>query len=684
MLQFLGRLHILALHLPIGFLVLAYLMALAARRSAPAMRPAVGFALFWSMVSAVLAAALGYLLSLDGGYDEDLLSWHKWLGFATAGLSVALYFFHKKNAASNRFLPLFTGTILVLAATGHYGGSLTHGSDFLFAGANAEAATAAAPIANLDSALVFEQVVLPVLKSKCSNCHNPAKRKGGLVVLTKEDLLKGGKNGPAILPGKPDSSLMLTSVHLPLEEKKHMPPKGKPQLSDTEMELLDWWLRAGAPFDKTVAAAAMPAALRSALQATTQAATSPLDGLKLDPVSESKLKALRSEGIQVFPMAAGSPFLQVLLSGRKDLAAGQLNKLKPIAKNIVQLNLASSNVDDAMLAIVKDMPHLNRLHLEQTGITDQGLAHLGGLQYLEYLNLYLTKVTDAGLAQLQQLPKLRSLYLWQTGVTPIGLAKFASQKPGIALDRGIENDSMFGEVALKAPMIKASKELFNDTVHVTLESGFAKAKIHYTTDGKEPDSTSAVYKEPLILSASGEVRAFAYLRGWTTSPVISKRFVKVRHQPTGITFAQQPDPRYKGDGEKTLIDFQRGGDSFKSGKWHGWQGHNCTATLDLGKVTDVSKVTAGCFEDTGGWIFFPKGMRVSTSVDGKSFKKVREAAYPVATENTKSSVKMFTESFASVEARYVKVEVLSVLKNPKWHPSAGEPCWIFVDEILVE
>ena len=60
MLQFLGRLHILVLHLPIGFLVLAFLMELAARRTAPALRPAVGFTLRWGMASAVLAAGLGY------------------------------------------------------------------------------------------------------------------------------------------------------------------------------------------------------------------------------------------------------------------------------------------------------------------------------------------------------------------------------------------------------------------------------------------------------------------------------------------------------------------------------------------------------------------------------------------------------------------------------------------------
>ncbi|MCU0345624.1 MAG: chitobiase/beta-hexosaminidase C-terminal domain-containing protein [Saprospiraceae bacterium] len=683
MLQLLGRLHILVLHLPIGFLVLAFLMELAARRSHQALRPAVGFSLFWGMVSAVVAAGLGYLLSLDGSYDAELLDWHKWLGIATAVLSVVLYFLYKKSEGQTANLPVFALMMAALAGTGHYGGSLTHGSDFLLGG---ETAAVAAPLALAftDETPVFEGLVLPVLKDKCGNCHNPNKRKGKLVVLTKEDLLKGGENGPVISVEKPETSTLLKTIHLPLADDEHMPPKGKKQLTEPEKQLLDWWLKSGAPFDKTVAAAAMPAALRSALAASAPANASLLDGLQLKPVSDDELKKLRSEGMQVFPLAAGSPFLQALFSGKKDLTAEQLKKLKPVADNIVELNLASSSVDDAMLAALKDLPHLNRLYLAQTAITDKGLTHLDGLQFLEYLNLYQTKVTDAGLAQLQALPKLRSLYLWQTGVTADGLAKFASQKPGILLDNGIKNDSIFGAVELRAPVIKASKELFNDTVQVTLEAGFAKVNIHYTTDGKEPDSTSALYKGPFTISASGEVKAVSNLAGWTTSPVAAKTFVKVRHKPTAVTLAEPPNERYKADGEKSLIDFQRGGDSFRSGKWLGWEGQNCVATLDLGKVTDISKVTAGCFEDTGGWIFFPKGMRVFTSTDGKSFKKVKEATYPIAKTTTRPGSKIFMENFASTQARYVKVEVLSALKNPSWHPNKGEPCWVFVDEILVE
>jgi uncharacterized membrane protein len=683
LLQFAGRLHILALHLPIGFLLLAFLMEIATRRSMPVLRPAVGFSLFWGMISAVLAAALGFLLSLDGSYDDTLLNWHKWLGIATALLSVALYFVQKKQAPSWLYLPMFGVTVVSLAAAGHFGGSLTHGSDFLFEKSGAESA-AAQPITNLDSAQVFSDVILPVLKDKCGGCHNPSKRKGELVILSKEDILKGGESGPAVLPGKPAESPLLKGIQLPLEDEDHMPPKGKRQLADYEKQLLEWWITSGASFEKKVADAAMPENLRTALSAKTQAQSSPLAALKLSEVSDSKLKALREKGILAYPLASGSPLLQVSLSDRKDLSTALLKELEKIGENIIQLHLSNSNVDDEMLVILKKLPHLNRLYLEQTAISDIGLANLANLNFLEYLNLYKTQVTDAGLEQLKSLPRLKSVYLWQTGVTEKGIAQFVSAKPDIFVNKGVENDSIFGEVGLKPPMIKATRELFTDTLLVTMEAGFGNAQIRFTTDGSEPDSASTLYEQPVLLEATRELKARAFKEGWTSSSVISKNFIKVRYKINQVILAKPPDPRYKGEGEKTLIDLKKGGQNFRNGEWLGYEGQNLVASLDLGKTSDVSRVTIGGVEDTGAWIFFPKGMRVSTSVDGKNFKTCKEANYPVAGSPTQLATKVFSESFKPVQARFVKVEVLSVLKNPNWHPGAGKPCWVFVDEILVE
>ena len=67
-----------------------------------------------------------------------------------------------------------------------------------------------------------------------------------------KSILKGGKTGKLIVPGNPEISLLLQRIHLPLDEKKHMPPTGKVQLSPQEITLLSLWVKGNADFTKKV------------------------------------------------------------------------------------------------------------------------------------------------------------------------------------------------------------------------------------------------------------------------------------------------------------------------------------------------------------------------------------------------------------------------------------------------
>src|SRR2546430_1172247 len=87
-----------------------------------------------------------------------------------------------------------------------------------------------------EQAPFFENKVRPVLAEHCSKCHSDAekKRKGGLVVDSLAALLQGGETGPAVVPGHPEKSLLITAVGQGTDLK--MPPKGK--LSAAEVETL--------------------------------------------------------------------------------------------------------------------------------------------------------------------------------------------------------------------------------------------------------------------------------------------------------------------------------------------------------------------------------------------------------------------------------------------------------------
>lgn len=133
-----GYFHPLLVHLPISFLLLAILMDLLAYRSAFVQyRAAVPMTLFLGFVAALLSCGTGYLLASSGDYDFSSLQTHQQAGWIVAGTSGGIWllhavFFRKQSQAGSRWMSAMLLALGgLIAYTGHQGGSLTHGSDYL-------------------------------------------------------------------------------------------------------------------------------------------------------------------------------------------------------------------------------------------------------------------------------------------------------------------------------------------------------------------------------------------------------------------------------------------------------------------------------------------------------------------------------------------------------------------------
>src|SRR5262245_44748362 len=100
----------------------------------------------------------------------------------------------------------------------------------------------------------FEEHVRPLLAEHCYRCHSRQAKsvRGGLLLDSKEGWAKGGENGPAVVPGDPDRSLLIRAVRYQGDAK--MPPKGR--LPDKQVDLLVRWVRMGAPDPRDGSAAA--------------------------------------------------------------------------------------------------------------------------------------------------------------------------------------------------------------------------------------------------------------------------------------------------------------------------------------------------------------------------------------------------------------------------------------------
>jgi len=444
MLESLGHFHVVLVHLPIGILLLACVFQWMERRPKFAsLHTATSIALLIGMICAIFSALTGFLLSFSGDYDEGLVITHQWFGISVAAVSIAMFYYHTKAAAFKAQVSISILLFVLIIITGHLGGSLTHGSDYLTKSWNLSSDTVAQrrPIPNVQEAMVYSDVIQPVLQAKCYSCHGKNKQKGKLRMDDSLRLMKGGKDGAVIIPGNVEKSELAKRLSLPRGDDDHMPPKEKPQPTEQEIALIHWWIASGAPFDKKVKQLDQPEELKPALLAlqNIQEKKVIIPDIPSKPVTKANeyaVKKLKDIGTVVEPVAQNTNYLSANFVTVTNPGDKEVQLLSPLKEQLIELKLGSTRITDSALQVIAEFKNLMRLQLDYTKITDKGLANLASLENLQYLNLVGTGVTEKGVLQLRDLKNLRSIYLYQTGVKKSDWSDLKKAFPKTLIDSG--------------------------------------------------------------------------------------------------------------------------------------------------------------------------------------------------------------------------------------------------------
>jgi uncharacterized membrane protein len=452
-LEIFGRLHPLVLHLPIGLLLGALLLEGLAARGKLA-RPALGAYLCVAALSALVAAAAGWVLAHEEVYGGETLERHERLGIALAVASLLAALLHGVGAGARERAGLrfalyrvaLVAACVLLVPAGHLGSRLTHGVDWLD-GPRARARDAQPPTQKGEPAPVtpertaepaeraesdaYAAAIAPFFAARCASCHGATKRKGGLRLDTREGLLAGGEDGAVLVPGDPAASLLFQRLSLPLEHEDHMPPEGKPQPTEAELAALEEWIRSGAFFGAASDAPVTEEARAEPVQAREPESPRPpgppeaaLAALTRALVHHERLEP-ESDELWIDVAAVAPSF--------GDAEVREL--LVPLAEWTAELSLARSAVGDEGLAALARFPRLRRLDLRATRLGDAGLRALAGHAALAGLELAQTGVTDGSVELLLALPALREVGLWGTGLTGEGLARLRAV-PGLVVEAG--------------------------------------------------------------------------------------------------------------------------------------------------------------------------------------------------------------------------------------------------------
>ncbi|MBN8576391.1 MAG: hypothetical protein J0L66_05580 [Cytophagales bacterium] len=430
--EFIGRLHPLLVHLPIGILLLAVLFEwLPFRKPYKSLRRSIRIILWLGFFAALSAVGSGLMLMENGDYDLQSVRLHQYSGIALTVITLVYAWARGQKRLKKIYKFLSVLLLALVTTTGHLGGTLTHGENFLFASASQDAAVAQV---DLQQANFYADLVKPILENKCYTCHGAGKQKGKLRLDAPEHIVKGGKGGVVLVAGKTDESELINRVLLPLSDDDHMPPKAKSQLTEIEIEILKLWIASGADFEKSVESNQLGALQKILTNKKPEPVAEIPEGNPnaANPIVVNELKQL---GAVVLPVANGSHYLSVNLVNVVAIDSA-LDLLVKVKQQTVWLKAGDLAIKDSHLGKLAQLNQLIKLNVERTAITDTGLSQLNALTQLQYLNLNQNNILATGVKELTGLKNLRSLFVFGTNITADDVPALQSIFPNAKIEIG--------------------------------------------------------------------------------------------------------------------------------------------------------------------------------------------------------------------------------------------------------
>ncbi|MEO7049489.1 MAG: family 20 glycosylhydrolase, partial [Ferruginibacter sp.] len=216
----------------------------------------------------------------------------------------------------------------------------------------------------------------------------------------------------------------------------------------------------------------------------------------------------------------------------------------------------------------------------------------------------------------------------------------------------------------------------NEGVLATIESNIKSAAIKYTM---EPGQKPIDYTTPILIKKSTtNMSAFSLVNGKKATTVYQTINI---NDATGkkITLTNQPSKSYPGDGAFTLVDgVQNKSGLQRTSELLGFNGQDIGAIVDLGKTIFIHEINLHVFQQPESWIYPPTSVSFYSSSDSVNFKLLETVT------NTSQDKNLVYTTKLTEPARFIKIVAKNAGIIPAGNAGAGNPAWLFADEIEVK
>lgn len=207
---------------------------------------------------------------------------------------------------------------------------------------------------------------------------------------------------------------------------------------------------------------------------------------------------------------------------------------------------------------------------------------------------------------------------------------------------------------------------------VTLKTEqFDASNIKYTTDGNEPTENSFNYKEPLIFTTSGKLKAAYFMKGIKVGPVLEMDIDKHKAIGKKVIYNNKWDG-YEAQKEKTLTNGVFGGLTYHDKQWQGFT-RDLDVVVDFEKKEIINSIAMRFMQITGPGVYMPGEMKILSSDDGVNFKELGVVKNDIPVTESKLTFKRFELKLKTpVQTRFLRIIAPNTKKG-----------YLFTDEIIV-
>lgn len=265
----------------------------------------------------------------------------------------------------------------------------------------------------------------------------------------------------------------------------------------------------------------------------------------------------------------------------------------------------------------------------------------------------------------------RALAVAEIGWTPQELRRWEDFKPRVNAHiprlqaMGIRTFTLSDELEVTMQVDTVKKQ-----IEVMLDAEKYPAEIRYTTDGSDPTASSTLYNKDIVVTDSADIRAAIFRNGSLQGAATEKRIDYHRGINKPIHYNSKLYGGYMAGGMNALLDGYRGGLTYLDGRWQGYL-DNLDCVVDMGKVTDVHKVSTCFMQLIGPGVFQPGQVELLTSEDGEHFVSCGVVPTTIPADDPRLLFQEYAFD-GSWKARYIRLKA-----------TRANPGFIFADEIVI-